>query len=420
MADVQELGVREMKQQIPLFCISITHKQAPLEVRREFAFDEEAHRAFLREVTGGGASGVVLVSTCNRVEAYVSGDMEQLGAVELAFSKGSQERRRTLRMYCREYRGADAVRHLFRVCAGLDSMVVGEDEILGQVREAYKYTEEEQAADFYINTIFQHAIECAKRVKTDTCLSKSSVSIATLTASEITHFSDTPKNVLLIGITGQMGGLIAKDLADQKGIRIYATVRQHNLAGVSEWKMAGVQVRAAGTCMPLECEEQNPNGNIYLIPYEQRYAYLEQADAVVSVTKSPHYTLTYEACRRNMHTGKERLFLDIAVPNDIDPDISLLPGAVVKGIDHFQDIARENNERKAAGVVQAKDIIMEHLNETMKALEFHVFSPKLPALNAALERLSARQLFFALKHVASDEELAALLNMSGKLLEEKI
>lgn len=408
-----------MKQHIPLFCISITHKQASVAVRRTFAFDGEEQRAFLHDAVGCGADGVVLVSTCNRVEAYVSGKKDMMNKVEQMLAKGDQKQCRTLRRYCREYHGADAVRHLFFVCAGLDSMVVGEDEILGQMREAYKHTEEEQTADFYINTVFQHAIECAKHVKTDTCLSKSSVSIATLTASEITHFSDAPKNVLLIGITGQMGGLIAKDLAGQKGIRIFATMRQHGLAGTPEWKTADTQVGAAIEHVSMEGALQSPGTNIHLIPYENRYVYLEQADAVVSATKSPHYTLTYEACRQNMHTDKARLFLDIAVPNDIDPDISLLPGAVVKGIDHFQVIAQENNAKKKAGVVQAEDIIKGHMGETMKALEFHAFLPKLPAMTKALEQLSAKQLFFALKDAASDEELAALLRMSEKLLEEK-
>lgn len=408
-----------MKQHIPLFCISITYKRAPLEVRSAFAFDEEEQRAFLHAAADIGAAGVVLVSTCNRVEAYVSGEKDMMNKVERMLAKGDQMRCRTLRRYCREYHGADAVRHLFRVCAGLDSMVIGEDEILGQMREAYKRTEEEQAADFYINTVFQHAIECAKHVKTDTCLSKSSVSIATLTVSEITHFSDAPKNVLLIGITGQMGGLIAKDLAGQKGVRIFATIRQHSLAGASEWKVSDAEVNTDGEYAFPQESLQNSGANIQLIPYEKRYAYLEQADAVVSATKSPHYTLTYEACRQHMRTNKVRLFLDIAVPNDIDPDISLLPGAAVKGIDYFQLIAQENNAKKEAGVVQAKDIIRGHMNETMKALEFHAFLPKLPAMTSILEQLSAKQLFFALKEAASDEELEALLHMSEKLLEEK-
>lgn len=394
-----------MKTDSSLFCISITHKQAPAEVRRAFAFDGEAQRAFLREGIRCGADGVVLVSTCNRVEVYVSGKEDMMNRTERLLAKNDQEQCRMLRRYCREYHGADAVRHLFHVCAGLDSMVIGEDEILGQIREAYKCAEEEQAADFYIHTVFQRAIECAKRVKTDTCLSKSSVSIATLAASEITHFCGAP-TVLLIGLTGQMGGLIAKDLAGRQGIRIFATVRQHSQAGASGWKLS------AGAA-------QNPDTNLYLIPYDDRYAYLEQADAVVSATKSPHYTLTYEACRQSMHTGKKRLFLDIAVPNDIDPDIGQLSGAVLKGIDYFQTLAQKNNEKKQAGVLAAENIIEEHLNETMKVLAFHDFLPKLGAMNDIFEHMSARQLFFALKDAASDEELRALLHMSAKLLEEE-
>jgi glutamyl-tRNA reductase len=400
-------------QPLPLFCISITHRQAPVEVRREFAFNEAEQEQFLRAIMDCGAAGTVLVSTCNRVEAYVSSDIALLETAELLFSKGSRALCRTLRKFCREYRGADEVRHLFSVCAGLDSMVVGEDEILGQVREAYKRAEAAGCTDFYINTIFQQAFACAKQVKTDTCLSKTSVSIATLTASEIAHWSEEPKRVLLIGITGQMGGLIAKDLASQKNVQIYATMRLHRASETGGAFGCAVQAQGTGLHGIL-------GNGVEVVSYEERYRYLDRADVVVSATKSPHYTLTYESCRQHMQTEKPRLFVDIAVPNDIDPDIGLLPGAVVKGIDHFQGIARENNARKAAGVLQAEELIAAHLQETLKTLEFHTFLPRLSAMNGLMEQLSAKQLFFALKDVATDEELAALLHMSEKLLEEEL
>lgn len=378
----------------PLFVLSISHKQAPVQIRSQFAFDREQTEDFLARMRGiEGVWGAVLVSTCNRTEVYYSGDALAGDAVQrlLADVKGADIH--VLRRFFRSYQGEGAVRHLFRVAAGLDSMVLGEDEILGQIRNAYNTACGAQATDYYINAFFQRALGCAKQIKTQTCLSKSSVSIATLSAGEAVHFKKGGKRVLLLGATGQMGGLIAKNLSAREDIELVAAVRRH-----------------CGIPLPENATE---------IAYEERYAYIDQADVVISATASPHYTITYEACRDAVRTEKERLFLDIAVPRDMDPDLVLLEGASLKNIDYFKKIVSDHDGQKREGRRQAEDLIRIQCQEMEKELVFHGFRPFLEDFTRRLEGKSARQLFYLLKDCADAGELRTLLAVSKRLMEEQ-
>lgn len=386
--------MKHIRESIPLFSLSISHKQAPLEVRKLFAFTTEEQKQILHRIRQTeGIEGAVLVSTCNRTEIYFSGEKEAVEVLEHLLAEEKQTDVRMLRKYYRFYYGEKAMRHLFLVTSGLDSMVLGEDEILGQMREAYNVACREECVDYYLNTVFQRALSCAKQIKTKTCLSKSSVSIATLSAGEILRFKEGKKEVLLLGASGQMGSLIAKNLAGKKEVHICATARKHH------------------PLPPLEGVEE--------IAYEDRYEYLEHADVVISATASPHYTLTFEACERALHTSRERLFLDIAVPNDIDPDIGTLPGTVLKNIDYFQTIAENHNKQKQEGKEQAEEIIHNECEETAKELLFHSFLPNLQTLRQEWCEKSAEQFLYALRDVADCDELEVLLNICRKLLAEK-
>jgi glutamyl-tRNA reductase len=390
----EDMEMVETGNEIPFFSLSISHKQAPIEIRKLFSFDKKEQQLFLlhacRETDVWGA---VLVSTCNRTEVYFSGErtaalkMEQLLAGEKAADI------RLLREYFRSFQGEKAVRHLFSVVSGLDSMVLGEDEILGQVRDAYNLSCEEGRTDYYINTVFQHALGCAKQIKTKTCLSKSSVSIATLSAWEAAHFQNKDMTVLLLGATGQMGSLIVKNLSGRKNLKLLAAARSRHLA------------ESAGTAANIS--------------YEDRYRYLEEADVVISATTSPHYTLTFENCKKALKTEKPRLFLDIAVPCDIDPDIAGIKNVTLKNIDYFETLAREHNSRKKEGCEQAGDMIDAEYRETAKELLFHRFTPRLPALGEKLQGKNSLQLIYLLRDCADEEELKTLLQLLEKLLEEE-
>lgn len=384
----------ESKREIQLFSLSISHKQAPIEIRKLFSFQQEERQLFLRYMKETeGVSGAVLVSTCNRTEVYFSGEKEAVIKAEQLLASEKNVDIHMLRKYFRSYQGEKAVQHLFRVMSGLDSMVLGEDEILGQMREAYNAACRENCVDYYINAVFQRALSCAKQIKTKTCLSKSSVSIATLSASEAVHFKEQNKIILLLGVTGQMGGLIAKDLADRKDVQIFATIRRHRAVNLPE----GVQK----------------------ISYEDRYDYIDRADIVISATASPHYTITYEACKKAVKTEKERLFLDIALPNDIDPDILLLRGAVLRNIDYFKTIAVDHNSQKEEGKEQAEGIIRSECGEAEKELLFHEFLPDLGELKEKLREKSAEQLLYMLRDSADPGELKTLIAVCRRLLKDE-
>ena len=161
-------------------CISISFKSAPEEVRKCFVFSEEEKRKIL-EQTGQA----VVLNTCNRTEIYVTGGENSFSLLERLLADKSGMEETQLRRISRRFQGKKALEHLYRVTCGMDSMVLGEDEILGQMRQAYLFSCKEGKPGYELNTAFQGALACAKKIKTETEISKASVSIATLVSNEV-------------------------------------------------------------------------------------------------------------------------------------------------------------------------------------------------------------------------------------------
>ena len=184
-------------------CISINYKKADIDVRRQLDLSNDKSRAFIRYIKDNSiANECVVLSTCNRTEIYFSDEENDKIIAALAGSTGLLPS--FLYKYVMTYNGDKAVEHLFRVAGGLDSMVIGEDEILGQTKAAYFLAKDENAVGFEMNVIFQAAIACAKRIKTETVMSKTSVSVATLAANEAAKLSEKV-SVLVIGASGKIG-----------------------------------------------------------------------------------------------------------------------------------------------------------------------------------------------------------------------
>ena len=209
--------------------LSISHKTAALEIRELFAFTGEQQVELMQALCGeAGAAESVVISTCNRTEIYTFYTKEEqqqklfsrLQRVVLA--KAGALGVEHITDYLRFYQGEKAVRHLFLVASGLDSMVMGEDQILGQVKKAHERAREAGTTGKYLNTLFRYAVTCAKRIKTDTELSKTSVSTATLAvkAAEEVLGSLQGKKIMVIGGTGQIGGIVLKNLYSMKGLHI--------------------------------------------------------------------------------------------------------------------------------------------------------------------------------------------------------
>ena len=332
-------------------CISISHKTAASGERQKFYIPGETAGDFLKKVrAAAGVEQCVLLSTCNRTEIYVQGEENRFPGLEETLADFSGSESEQIRTLARRYQGRKALRHLFRVVCGMESMVLGEDEILGQTRDAYMSAKEAGNTGFELNSAFQAALACAKRVKTETMISKTAVSVATLAASEVARLPLSHKTVLLMGSSGQMGSIILKNLLSQKNVRIIATVRSHN-----------------GICL-------SGGGQVTHVDYQERYAALEEADAVISATASPHYTLTAGRVQKAIRSWKERLFLDISMPPDLDVQIGKLAHCRLVALDDVKGLARENNRRKQQAFADAEEILEEELEKLCKTLAFHRFT----------------------------------------------
>lgn len=332
-------------------CISISHKTAASGEREKFYIPKDEAGDLLRKIRAvTGVEECVLLSTCNRTEIYVQGEGNSFRELEEVLVQVSGCAGEQIRKLIRRYQGRKALHHLFRVACGMESMVIGEDEILGQVRDAYRYAKDAGYTGYELNSVFQAALACAKRVKTETMISKTAVSVATLAVNEVIRLPMPCKTVLLMGSSGKMGGIILKNLLSQKNIRIIATVRSHN--GICQRGIAGAEY----------------------VDYQNRYASLEEADAVISATASPHYTLTAGRVREAIQTPKERLFLDISMPPDLDVEIGKIEHCRLVALDDIKKLAENNNRLKQQAFADVEEILDEELEKICKVLAFHRFT----------------------------------------------
>lgn len=344
--------------------ISISHQSAPLRIRELFAFEEGVQKDLIRQMLERGyAEECVLISTCNRTEVYTYVEQEnspftKMQELLLEFAEASEVEH--IGDYVRFYSKEKAVRHLFHVAAGLDSMVMGEDQILGQVKRAHEKARQAGTCGVYLNTLFRHAVTAAKKVKTETDLSRTSVSMATMAvkAAEKTFGSLLGKNIMLIGASGKIGSVVLKNLQCIEGARVYITSRN----------------------MGKACEDRHHKITYQMMDYEHRYELIDEMDVVISATSSPHYTLTYDNLTKVLKTSKKRVLVDLAVPMDIEEKVEWLPGIKRYDVDDFQELAKANNEKKQHEVVAADQILEERRLEFERWMVFQQALPEIAKL----------------------------------------
>lgn len=382
-------------------CISISFKSAPEEIRRIFVFTQEEKKQLLEQ-----AGQAVLLATCNRTEIYASGKESLFSVLERLLAEKSGMEETELRRIAKRFQGKKALEHLYRVTCGMDSMVLGEDEILGQVRQAYLFSCEEHRTGYELNTAFQGALACAKKIKTETDISKSSVSIATLVSNEVFRTENARMKaegaqsaqsgheeglrVLLIGGSGKMGSIILKNLLDRGSIQVYATKRNHSVT-------------------------DRERSNLTVVDYGERYRYLELADVIISSTESPHYTITAGKAADLLKDGRERLFIDIAVPADIDREIGMLPGCRLIAIDDFRELAGRNNLRKQQAIADAGELMNEELETLYKTLAFHEAAGQLNGWKESFAGCGLDKILFFLRDNLDSDSFQAVLEAFGKV-----
>ncbi len=385
--------------------ISISHQAAPLHIREMFAFPEEQQAELMKQMIGKGiADECVIISTCNRTEVYTYSecpDSNFAAMQELLLEFANAQDVEHMGDYIRLYSGSKAIRHLFRVTAGLDSMVMGEDQILGQVKRAHEFAHETGSCGVYLNTLFHYAVTAAKKVKTETDLSRTTVSTATMAikAAEQTFGSLHGKKVMLIGASGKIGSTVLKNLQCIEGAKVYITARNMSQASADPHHKISYQV----------------------MDYEKRYELVDEMDVIVSATSSPHYTLTYDKLAKCLVTEKPRVLVDLAVPIDIDARAAKLPGVKRYDIDDFRELAAANNEKKQHEALEAEQMLEESRKDFERWMIFQQGLPKIAKTKEWMLREAEKKgferaidkMFYRLRDNSEPEELRAFLEHLG-------
>lgn len=321
-----------------VFVIGVSHKTSPVELREKLAVEEKSvgptalalgKEASLREV--------VLLSTCNRVEVYAGEGDEGAVARWLEERAGGPI---DANLYV--YRGADAVQHAFRVAASLDSMVVGEPQILGQFKDAYTAAKEAGAIGTLLDRCFTKAFAVAKRVRSETKIAEGSVSVSSVASDLAAKIFESlhGRRVLLIG-AGEMGEQAAKHLR-QAGASLYVVNR-------SLEKAQKLAEETGGTARSIE----------------MLAAELTEADIAIASTSSQRFVITPELIRGVIKARRHRpLFLiDIAVPRDVDPRVGEMDNVFLYDVDDLEQVAQENLGERRRAAASAEAIVAAEVEE---------------------------------------------------------
>ena len=328
---------------LPVYCFGISCKTADEQLRGRLVVPASAVPDligyFIRET---GISGAVVISTCNRTEVYfsdVAADTESCSARENARIQNVFSRLdailcdfagadiHQMRRYLRYYSGISAVEHLLKVTTSLDSLNIGENEIQGQINRAYTLSRNAGFTDFYLNQMFQQTQHYAKLIRVRAGFSNTAVSYGTLVCNEIAAFAERCRiaspNIMLIGATGQLGSNILKTVKNRDVGNIYITTRNSH--------------------------ENSPRGSEIPVPYASRYRYLKDVSILISVTSSPHFTVTYDECLQEINREHPCLCIDLCVPRDIDPDLGRIPGIELLDFSYFADIIKNHRQKRFSG-----------------------------------------------------------------------
>ena len=337
--------------------IGVNHNLALINIRENVSFTDIQKIEAINYFLDKGIEEVVILSTCNRSEIYIqSKDIEEkIELVENFYeeffnAKGIKE-------YLFSKKHALAIEHLFKVTSGLDSIVLGEDQILGQVKDAHDFSMQLGSSKKVFNKLFREAITTAKEIKNTTKISHQPLSISYIGVKFLQDkIGDLEgKKALVIGV-GKMSKLTMKHLEEEKVDTIYVSNRSH------------------GKVKELEAEFKG----IVPIKYEDRYKVMNDVDIVISATASPHIVIKRDEMPM---VNRKILMMDIALPRDIDPKINELENIEVYDIDNLKDIHDKNDKKRKELAEIGYGMISEKIKEFLEWLDSIKIDPTIESLN---------------------------------------
>ncbi len=367
---------RLVSSDMDIVLLGLNHKTAPVEIREKLSVPQQAIGARLRQLLAAGEiTEAMIVSTCNRVELLAAGKglHHCIRTMKEALQgDGATAEDWPYDPYTYILVGEDAVEHLFRVASSLDSMVVGEPQILGQVKDAYRIAVANKACGPVLNRLLHAAFRVAKRIRTETEIGRRAVSVS-YAAVELARsiFGSLESRILLLIGAGEMVELACRHFSNHGMRRILVTNR-------TAWRAQELAEQFRGEAVPFEL-------------FRKR---LVDADIVLTCTGASRYLVDKEDVKQALRLRRNRamFFIDIAVPRDVDPAVNDLPNAYVYDIDDLQSVVDRNLGHREEQIARAEEIIKAELAQVRRWTRSQEVMPTVRALMKKAEEIRSREL----------------------------
>ena len=388
-----------------LIVLGLNHKTVSVEVRERFSISVDSINNGLRHLeTYEGISEAVVLSTCNRTEIYaVVNDAEEnkQSIKEFFMDLASSNSDEAKDEYFYYYVDKECIKHLFAVASSLDSLIIGEGQILSQVKKAYAMAREAEATNTILNTLFHRAITTGKRVRTETRIAYNAVSVSYAAVQLALKIFGTLENsnTLIFG-AGQMAELTARNLMGKGAKKIYVANRHIDKAQELAAQFGG---EAVG--------------------FREAMRRANDIDIVVTSTGATHYIVRPWETQLFMSKRKGRplVVIDIAVPRDVDPDVAEIKGVELYNIDDLESVVEDNIKEREYEAYQAQTIIDEEVTSIMERFQYLSCQPVMARLTRKAERIRRREVRRAMtKLVDIDESQIRVINHMSHMIVRKL
>ena len=387
-----------------LFVAGMNHRTAPVEIREQLALEEEKVREILSDLAGRGLlDEVMILSTCNRVEVYgvaaVPGEARSAAFNRLGTHRGVSWHDLEPLLYT--VTGEEATLHAFRVAASLDSMVLGEPQILGQVKDAFALAQSAGTAGPVLHALMSQAFSAAKRVRSETEIGRLAVSISYAAVELARKIFEVlaGKAVLLVG-AGEMSELAARHLVDQGALPLYVTNRT--------WSRAQDLARGLGGIA---------------VPFDQLEATLGMVDIVITSTAAPDPIVTAAQARSALQTrrGRPLFFIDIAVPRNVEAAVNDVANAFCYDIDDLRSVVEANIKERQREALRAETLLEREVVKFSDRLQHLEVVPTIVSLREKLEDIRRAELARALGRLpAADDETRRVMETLSQSIVNKV
>ncbi|AUX88893.1 glutamyl-tRNA reductase [Acinetobacter variabilis] len=385
------------------FALGVNHQTASVELREKIAFNPEKLSILLAEQSQHPVlNDMVVVSTCNRTEVYAMSDNVDMVLNWLAQTNGIDSKQLQNHVY--RYENAQAVTHLMRVASGLDSLMLGEPQILGQVKTALSLAKESKTVSQNLNRIFEYAFYAAKRVRSETAVGSHAVSMGYAVAQlALQVFSRPEQLTVMVVAAGEMNTLVAKHLAEMGVGKIIicnrTRARAENLA-----------------------QEIAHRADVEIIDFDQLAANLHRADVISSCTGSLHQVIHYPDVKAALKKRRyqQMLLVDLAVPRDIDPKVEKLDGVYLYGVDDLQSVIDENLAQRRQAAVEAEVMVNQLATELITQQKLRKAGSTIHAYRDYGESLCQEELATAMQRIAKGESAETVLAEFSHRLTQKL